>query len=391
MRKILHVDLDAFFCSVEELMDPTLRDVAFATGGTADGRGVVTSCSYAARIKGVRSAMPMAIALRMCPELRTVSGHHSLYSEYSSKVMEVFSKFTPLVEPISIDEAFLDVSDLPQPPKEIATEIQMRVRRKTGLPCSIGAAGSKLVAKIATNIGKSGHNKPYPPMAINVVPQGTEKEFLKPLLIREMWGIGPKSAKHLNACGIVTLGDIQAMKEEELKEIVGNFAATLKRRALGIDERLVGDNDSIKSVSNERTFFDNISDRNELMSIVRSLCQKVGRRLRRRGLNGKTVRIKLRWADYTTITRQQTLPQPTNHDSVIFEAAKKLVLENWAQGKKVRLVGVGVSNLESDFQQLSLFEHSFEKERELLKAIDDLQEKYGSDIIHKGPNTKSDL
>ena len=391
MRKILHVDLDAFFCSVEELMDPTLRDVAFATGGTADGRGVVTSCSYAARLKGVRSAMPMAKALRMCPELRTVRGHHALYSEYSSKVMEVFSKFTPLVEPISIDEAFLDVSDLPQPPKEIATEIQMRVRRKTGLPCSIGAAGSKLVAKIATNIGKSGHNKPYPPMAINVVPQGTEKEFLKPLLIREMWGIGPKSAKHLNACGIVTLGDIQAMKEEELKGIVGNFAATLKRRALGIDERLVGDNDSIKSVSNERTFFDNISDRNELMSIVRSLCQKVGRRLRRRGLNGKTVRIKLRWADYTTITRQQTLPQPTNHDSVIFEAAKKLVLENWAQGKKVRLVGVGVSNLESDFQQLSLFEHSFEKERELLKAIDDLQEKYGSDIIHKGPNTKSDL
>jgi len=391
MRKILHVDLDAFFCSVEELMDPTLRDVAFATGGTADGRGVVTSCSYAARLKGVRSAMPMAKALRMCPELQTVRGHHSLYSEYSSKVMEVFSKFTPLVEPISIDEAFLDVSDLPQPPKEIATEIQMRVRRETGLPCSIGAAGSKLVAKIATNIGKSGHNKPFPPMAINVVPQGKEKEFLKPLLIREMWGIGPKSAKHLNARGIVTLGDIQGMKEEELKGIVGNFAAALKRRALGIDERLVGDNDGIKSVSNERTFFDNISDRNELMSIVHSLCQKVGRRLRRRGLNGKTVRIKLRWADYTTITRQQTLPQPTNHDSIIFGAAQKLVSENWAQGKKVRLVGVGVSNLESDFQQLSLFEHGFEKERELLKAIDDLQEKFGSDIIHKGVKTKKDL
>jgi len=384
MRKILHVDLDAFFCSVEELLDPSLRGVTFATGGTADGRGVVTSCSYAARMNGVHSAMPMAQALRLCPGLRTVRGRHHLYGEYSEKVMDVFGQITPLVEPISIDEAFLDVTDLPQPAKEIAVEIQMRVKREVGLPCSIGVAGNKLVAKIATNIGKSGHDKPSPPMAINVVPPGTEKAFLAPLPIREMWGIGPKSAQHLHAHGITTLGHIQSMEEDALRDVVGNFAGTLLRRSLGIDDRPVGDDDGVKSVSNERTFFDYLENKEELLSVVRALSLKVARRLRKRKLNGKTVRVKLRWADYTTITRQQTLAQPTNHDSLIFDTARALTLANWKPGKKVRLVGVGVSALSQDLQQLSLFDRDFEKERELLKAIDGLQEKYGVDIIHKG-------
>ena len=388
MRKILHVDLDAFFCSVEELLDPSLRGLAFATGGTADGRGVVTSCSYAARLKGVHSAMPMAQALRQCPGLKTVRGHYQLYGEYSAKVMDIFEQITPLVQPISIDEAFLDVSDLPQPVKQIAVEIQMRVRRELGLPCSIGAAANKLVAKIATNIGKSGHDKPTPPMAVKVVPPGTEKAFLAPLLIREMWGIGPKSAEHLRAHGIHTLGDIQAMGEDKLREVVGNFAGTLLRRSLGIDERPVGDDDGVKSVSNERTFFDYLEDKDELLAVVRALALKVARRLRQSGLTGKTVRVKLRWADYTTITRQVTLPQPTNHDSVIFGHARDLVLANWKAGKKVRLVGVGVSSLEEDIQQLSLFDHDFQKERELLKAIDGLQERFGADIIRKGGKPK---
>ena len=388
MRKILHVDLDAFFCSVEELLDPSLRGIAFATGGTADGRGVVTSCSYAARLQGVHSAMPMAQALRLCPGLRTVRGHYGLYAEFSEKVMDIFEQITPLVEPISIDEAFLDVSDLPQPPKEIALEIQMRVKREVGLPCSIGAASNKLVAKIATNIGKSGHTQPSPPMAIKVVPLGTEKAFLAPLPIREMWGIGPKSAQHLHAHGITTIGDIQKMREEELQSVVGNFSGTLLRRSLGIDERPVGDDDDIKSVSNELTFFNNIEDREELLSVVRALALKVARRLRKRGLNGRTVRVKLRWADFTTVTRQQTLEQPSNHDSMIYENARELVLGNWEKGKKVRLVGVGVSNLTSDFQQLSLFDHAFERERELLRAIDGLQERFGADIIRKGPKQR---
>jgi DNA polymerase-4 len=384
MRKILHVDLDAFFCSVEEQLDPDLRGVAFATGGTADGRGVVTSCSYAARLKGIHSAMPMSSALRLCPGLRTVRSHYGLYSEYSAKVMGIFAQITPLVEPISIDEAFLDVSDLPQPSKEIAVEIQMRVRRETGLPCSIGAAANKLVAKIATNIGKSGHLQPTPPMAIKVIPPGEEQEFLRLLPVREMWGIGPKSAEHLHQHGIHLIGDIQTMADDDLQRIVGNFASTLKKRSLGIDERPVGDDDGVKSVSNEMTFFDSISDRSELLAVVRDLAIKVAGRLRKRGLNGKTVRVKLRWADYTTITRQATIAQPTNHDSVIFNEAEKLVLENWKPGQKVRLVGVGVSHLVADIQQLSLFDKDFEKERQLLKAIDALQERYGTDIIQRG-------
>jgi len=388
MRKIIHVDLDAFFCSVEELLDPSLSGIAFATGGTSDGRGVVTSCSYAARMQGVHSAMPMAQALRLCPGLRTVRGHYGIYSDYSGRVMDIFEKITPLVEPISIDEAFLDVSDLPQPSKEIAVEIQMRVKREVGLPCSIGVAGNKLVAKIATNIGKAGHTKPSPPLAIKVVPPGKEKEFLAPLPIREMWGIGPKSAQHLHTHGITTIGDIQMMREEELQGVVGNFASTLLRRSLGIDDRPVGDDDGIKSVSNELTFFDYIEDREELLSVVRSLALKVARRLRKRGLNGRTVRVKLRWADYSTITRQQILAQPSNHDSVIYENAKELVMGNWKSGKKVRLVGVGVSNLTSDLQQLSLFDHDFERERELLRAIDDLQERFGAEIIQKGPKRR---
>ena len=384
MRKILHVDLDAFFCSVEEQLDPDLRGVAFATGGTADGRGMVTSCSYAARLKGIHSAMPMSSALRLCPGLRTVRGHYGLYSEYSAKVMGIFAQITPLVEPISIDEAFLDVSDLPQPSKEIAVEIQMRVRRETGLPCSIGAATNKLVAKIATNVGKSGHQQPTPPMAIKVIPPGEEQEFLRLLPVREMWGIGPKSAEHLHQHGIHYIGDIQAMSEDALQRIVGNYASTLKKRSLGIDERPVGDDDGVKSVSNEMTFFDSISDRSELLAVVRDLAIKVAGRLRKRGLNGITVRVKLRWADYTTITRQATIDQPTNHDSVIYSEAEKLVLENWKPGQKVRLVGVGVSHLVADIQQLSLFDKDFEKERQLLKAIDALQERYGTDIIQRG-------
>ncbi len=181
MRKILHVDLDAFFCSVEELLDPSLKEKVFATGGTSDGRGVVTSCSYAARMHGVRSAMPMRKAMRICPNLLTVRGHYEYYSRYSKRVMDIFKNITPLVETISIDEAFLDVSDLNQEAKNIALDLQMKIRRETGLPSSIGVASNKLVAKIATNIGKSEHKKPTPPMAIKVIQPGKEEPFLSTL------------------------------------------------------------------------------------------------------------------------------------------------------------------------------------------------------------------
>ena len=388
MRKILHVDLDAFFCSVEELLDPSLKNKAFATGGTSDGRGVVTSCSYAARLHGVRSAMPMQKAMRMCRDLLTVTGHYEYYSRYSKRVMNIFQNITPLVEPISIDEAFLDVTDLPQNPKNIALDIQMKIRRETGLPSSIGAASNKLVAKIATNIGKSDHKKPTPPMAIKVIPPGQEKLFLETLPIVEMWGIGPRSEKLLHDFGIVLIGDIQRIQIEKLENILGNFAYILKKRALGIDDRLVGNDGNVKSISNERTFFDNLEKKNEIYSIIKDLSEKVGQRLRKRGLSGRTVRLKIRWPNYDTITRQLTLNQPTNHDSVIFSSSKNLFEKVWAEGKGVRLIGICVSKLESDIHQLSLFNKNFEKEKMLLEAMDDLQERFGKEIIKKGSSRK---
>lgn len=388
MRKILHVDLDAFFCSVEELLDPSLKGKVFATGGNSDGRGVVTSCSYAARLYGIHSAMPMKRATRMCPNLITVRGHYEHYSKYSKRIMDILQNITPLVETISIDEAFLDVSDLPQQPKNIALEIQMKIRKETGLPCSIGAASNKLVAKIATNIGKSDHRKPTPPMAIKVIPPGQEGSFLKILSIGEMWGIGPKSEQLLNDFGIATIGDIQNIRIEKLEKILGSFAYTLKRRALGIDNRPVGNDENVKSISNERTFFDNLKKKDEIDSIIKDLSEKVGQRLRKRGLSGRTIRLKIRWPNFDTITRQLTLDQPTNLDSVIFSSARDLFEKVWGEGKGVRLIGVGVSKLESDIYQLSLFNKDFEKEKLLLETMDDLQERFGKEIIRKGSSRK---
>jgi len=388
MRKVLHVDLDAFFCSVEELIDPSLKGKVFATGGTSDGRGVVTSCSYAARIYGVRSAMPMKKAHRLCPDLITVRGHYEYYSQYSKRVMEILQNMTPLVEQISIDEAFLDVSDLPQEPKNIALDIQLKIKRETGLACSIGAASNKLIAKIATNVGKSDHKKPTAPMAIKVICEGHEASFLKDLPIREMWGVGPKLAKLLRYAGVETIGDIQRFPIEKLEKILGNFAATLKMRALGIDNLPVGNDECVKSISNERTFFDNLIIKSEIYSVIKNLSEKVGQRLRRRELTGRTIRLKIRWPDFKTITRQITLNQPTNLDSVIFSCAKDLFDKVWVEGSGVRLIGVGVSKLGPDIHQLSLLDKNFEKEKKLLKAMDDLQDRFGKDVICKGSNRK---
>ncbi len=223
-RKILHVDLDAFFCAVEEKFDPSLEGKAFATGGSPEGRGVVTSCSYAARQFGIRSAMPMKQALQKYPQLIIVHGHYKEYSNQSRQVMEIIQNLTPLVDQISIDEAFLDVSDLPRESRQIASDLQMTIYSELHLPCSIGAASNMLVAKIATNIGKSNHKGITPPMAIMVIKPGKEKEFLAPLPVIEMWGIGPKTAEEFNKLGIKTIGDVLRFPEDDLKNKFGNYA-----------------------------------------------------------------------------------------------------------------------------------------------------------------------
>jgi DNA polymerase-4 len=383
-RKILHVDLDAFFCAVEEKFDPSLRGKPFATGGSPEGRGVVTSCSYAARKYGIHSAMPMIQALRKFPNLLVIGGHYKDYVTFSRQVMDIIRQITPLVEQISIDEAFLDVTDLPQDAVDIARELQKKIYDTLGLPCSIGVASNKFMAKIATNIGKSRHKEPTSPMAILNVPPGTEREFLAPLPIGEMWGIGPKSAERFKALGIHKIGDILDHPLPWLQKHFGKFAFDLVEHAQGIDERPVAEYEDVKSISNEVTFFEDLGDLKLLLRTIRGISDKVGERLRRKGLSGKTVRVKIRWPDFETITRQVTLAQPTDQDKVIYETASELFLKEWKTGKKVRLIGVGVAHISDAYQQLSLLDHSFEKEKNLLDALDSLHERFGKDSIQKG-------
>jgi DNA polymerase-4 len=376
--------LDAFFCAVEEKFDPSLKGKPFATGGSPESRGVVSSCSYAARAYGIHSAMPMAQALRKLPGLIIVRGHYKDYVTFSRQVMDIIHQITPLVEQISIDEAFLDVTDLPQDAIEIARDLQKKIYGTLGLPCSIGVASNKLMAKMATNIGKSRHKGPTSPMAILCIPPGTEKEFLAPLPIDEMWGIGAKSAEKFKALGIHTIGDIPQQSLPWLQQHFGKFATDLFERAQGIDDRPVAEYEGVKSVSNEVTFFEDLGDQKLLLRTIRGLSEKVGERLRHKGLSGKTVRVKIRWPDFETITRQVTLTQPTDQDKVIFENASDLFLEEWKAGMKVRLIGVAVAQICDAYQQLSLLDHSFEKEKNLLDALDSLHERFGKDSIQKG-------
>ena len=235
-RTILHLDLDAFFCAVEELHEPSLRGKAFAVGGRSEERGVVASCSYAARRFGVHSAMPTSRALRLCPGLLVISHHRGNYGEMSEKVMQRLHDLSPLVEQISIDEAFVDISDLHEPPETIARRLQKRVNDELGLPCSVGVATNKLVAKIATEVGKKTAKKDQPPNAVTVVPPGTEAAFLEPLPATMLWGVGSKTAAKLAGVGIKTIGDIARAPEADLIHRFGENGRDLSRRARGEDD-----------------------------------------------------------------------------------------------------------------------------------------------------------
>lgn len=382
-RKILHLDLDAFFCAVEELHDPSLKGKPFAVGGRADQRGVVASCSYAARMHRVRSAMPMSRALQLCPELIVVSSRRGNYSEVSKKVMKVI-EITPFIEKISIDEAFIDVTGLPDSMKKIARDLQQKVNTQCQLPVSIGGATNKLVAKIANDWGKSQKSGSVPPNTITIIPTGDEAGFLAPLPLQSLWGVGPKTTEKLEAIGIKTIGELAKTPNTTLEMLFGRYGLDLHQRALGIDDRPIEMEHEIKSVSNEITFAKDIKDKKQLLKTLRALSEQVGRRLRKESLAGSTIQIKLRWADFTTITRQVTLNSVTNLDQEIYQTAKILFEENWPKGKPVRLIGVGVSNLGQPAHQLGLWDDDYQKEAKLIDAVDELREKFGRDIIKRG-------
>jgi DNA polymerase IV len=388
-RKILHLDLDAFFCSVEENNDPTLRGRAFAVGGQPDQRGVVASCSYAARLRGIHSAMPMARAVKLLPELIIVSGRHGDYGKISHQVMDYLDTLTPLVEQVSIDEAFLDLSDLPEPGEVLATTIQQYIWDHFQLPCSIGVASNKLVAKIATDVGKASKRSAEPPRAIKVIPPGTEAAFLAPLPTKSLWGIGPKTAARLDELGIHTIGDIADRTKFELARELGKFGEDLGKRALGIDNSPVYTSHTVKSVSNETTFAHDIADIQTLYETLHSLSESVGRRLRKHHFEGSTVKLKLRWQDFSTLTRQTTLSKPTNDDREIYAAVKELFNKVWKKGKPVRLLGVGVTQFGRQERQLSLWDQSKNKDDKLFTAVDSLRERYGRNTIVRGSDLRS--
>lgn len=385
-RKIIHLDLDAFYCAVEELHRPELRGKAFAVGGRPDSRGVVSSCSYAARKFGVRSAMPMSRALRLCPELIVVEGNFSAYSQASHQVMEILRRNTALLEQISIDEAFMDLSDIPRDGRVLAEEIQATIHAECHLPCSLGVATNKLVAKIANDFGKSSHrgSGTYP-NAITVVPPGEEAAFLANLPAQALWGIGPKTGARLAELGILTIGQLAQAPAGLLDREFGNYGGELVMRARGIDDSPVVTEHDVKSISQEVTFSRDVRDVEKLHRTLRNLSEQVGYRLRQDGLTAATVRIKVRWEDFTTLTRQVTLSQPMDQDGIIFESALRLFDHLWLPEQRlVRLIGVGVSGLNPHVHQLSLWDTPTEKERRLLDAVDSLRARFGRKVVRRG-------
>jgi len=390
-RTILHLDLDAFYCAVEETRNPDLHGKAFAVGGRPDERGVVASCSYAARRNGVRSAMPMSQAIRLSPGLIIVAGHHRIYGEVSKQVMDILHDLTELVEQISIDEAFLDISDIQDDPQRLARGLQTRIRDELHLPCSIGIASNKLTAKIATEVGKAialkrikAQGLAEPPNAVTIVSFGEEAAFLSPLPADMLWGVGPKTSKRLTELGIHTIGDIAKWPESEMIRLLGENGRELSRHAKGIDDRPIVTERETKSISQENTFVRDIRDDKVLQKYIREMSAEVAKQLRKNNLAGKTIKLKLRWPDFTTLTRQVTLNNPTDQENEIATTALELLKAVRKPNQAVRLLGVGVSGIGAPIRQLGLWDVESEKSRKLQDALDTLHEKYGRDVISKG-------
>ena len=347
-RYILHADLDAFYASVEQMDNPRYRGKPLVVGGSPTVRGVVAAASYEARAFGIRSAMPMRTAVRLHPPVIRVSPRFDRYREISEKVMAIYRAFTPLVEPLSLDEAYLEVSEqvLPAAVEWAAADIKEDVRNTTGLPVTIGGGTSKTIAKIASQLGK--------PDGLLLVKPGEERDFLRPLDVGLLWGVGEKSAELLRRYGIDTIGDLADRKDVWLSNTFGKRGPELKARALGIDNEPVVPSRETKSVSSETTFPNDMGDPDYMEGVLRDLSQEVSDRLKKDDLKGRTVSIKLRLANFTTFTRQQTVLTPIDSTHDIFRSARSLLRREMKPGLEFRLLGVGVSGFQ-DFGQLPLF------------------------------------
>jgi len=385
-RAIIHLDLDAFYASVEQLRRPELRGRPVIVGGAADGngrvitnRGVVSAASYEARVFGVHSAMPLATALRLCPQAAVVPVDFAAYRDKSAQVFAIARAVTPQVEPLSLDEAYLDVAGSRLrfgEPEQIAARLRDEILAATELHASFGVATTKVVAKVASDLRK--------PRGFVVVPPGEEAAFLAPLPVRRLPGLGPAAERALQGLGITTLGELAGLPLDVVRRRLGEHAgASLWARAQGIDEGEVTVPGRPKSVSREETFFRDQSDRAALAERMRHLAADVGRRLRHGEWRGRTITLKLRYSDFTTLSRQVSLPTPTDADVLIAATGMQLLDACWT-GDPVRLLGVGVSSLE-DASQLDLFEApAAQRDERLDRVLDQLRSRFGDAAVRRG-------
>jgi len=379
IRHVLHADMDAFFASVEQRDRPELRGKPVLVGSDRR-RGVVAAASYEARVFGCRSAQPMSVALRLCPHATVVRPRGARYAEASDHVFRIFEDVAPRVEPLSIDEAFLDLTGTERllgPPVEVARRLKARVRDEVGLTVSVGVAPNKFLAKLASDLEK--------PDGLTVITPETVDEILLPLPVERIWGVGPKTAEHLRAQGIGTVRDLRALTLEELEARFGALGERFHRLARGLDEREVVTPGEAKSLSHEQTFEEDLEEKEEVRRVLLGQTEAVGRRLRRHGLQARTVTVKIRYGDFETITRSATLPAPTDVTDELWRAAAGL-FDAWARRdyRPVRLVGMGAAHLGHEELQLGLFpDPVHRRKRSLDAALDDIQRRFGPDAIRR--------
>lgn len=380
-RLYFHLDMDAFFVSVEELFDPSLKGKPVVVGGRPNERGVVSAASYAARKFGVHSAMPLRTAYKLCPQAVFVEGHRERYIEYSRKLYQVLQTFSPKVEMASIDEAYLDLTGterLHGTPLQAAHKLHQAVQAATNLNCSIGIAASRMVAKVASDQAK--------PHGILWVLPGQEARFLAPLAVRKIPGVGKVTEANLHSVGIRKVGDLAALDEALLEQRFGKWGLALAGKSHGMDaggwfDTEVGEGGGPKSVSHEHTFLVDTADIGALDAMLVRLSEMVARRLRDHRLYARTVQIKLRYSNFSTFTRSHTLERASQIDAEIAAAARALFHKAWT-GKPIRLLGVYAQSLESNEGQTSLLdEPRAEDWRRTLAAVDKIREKYRDDGI----------
>jgi DNA polymerase-4 len=382
LKTIFHLDMDAFFVSVEELFDPALRGKAVVVGGQSDQRGVVSAASYEARRFGVHSAMPLRTAYKLCPHAIFVDGHPDRYRDYSNRVRQVLDRFSPLVEMASIDEAYLDMTGsqrLLGPPLASAHSLHEAIKSETGLNCSIGIGSSRLVAKITSDQAK--------PNGVLWVLPGEEARFLAPLDVRKIPGVGKVTEKNLHALGIRKIGDLAALDQNFLESKFGKWGLALAGKAFGLDaggwfSSGFGEREDPKSISHEHTYSEDTAAADKLEATLARLSEMVGRRLREHGLHARTVQIKLRYSDFSTITRAHSLDHSTQLDNELFDTARDLFRRNWKKGSKVRLLGVQATSLTAIEGQLNLLDDAKTvKWRDALRAVDGLRDRFGESAV----------